>query len=278
MTVSVIMPTFNGRQWIAGQLDALANQAFDEWELIVADNGSTDGTPAVVERWRHRFPACRLLDTSDVRGQSHARNQAARHASGQLILFTDQDDIVTPGWLNRLADGLVDAPIVTGPVVNFVDGRPPSRENVQAAQAPVRVGPFTPPAGCNMGIRRAVFLDLGGFDETMTRSWEDTDLGIRAGLGGFSTVWVDDAIVLHRRPSSMRTMWRKEFAYGRGWTTLERRYPELSPNGWGRPLLRRTGWVALRAPYVMSPRHRHAWMGKAAGVAGRLAERLHPSS
>jgi glycosyltransferase involved in cell wall biosynthesis len=278
MTVSVIMPTRNGQQWIGEQLEALSEQTFaGEWELIVADNGSTDDTRALVESWRDRFAGFRVLDVSEVRGQSHARNQAALEASGDTLLFTDHDDIVCRDWIALLTEALLDSPMATGPVAHFVDGVPLTADNVQEPQRRLRVGPFTPPIGCNMGTPRAVFLELGGFDETVTLGWEDIDLGIRAARRGLPTAWVEDAVVLHRRPSSTRSMWRKEFGYGRGWTMLERRYPEVSPDGWLRPLLRRAGWVAVRAPYVAFPDRRRGWIVKAAGTAGRVAERIHPT-
>jgi glycosyltransferase involved in cell wall biosynthesis len=277
--ISVIVPTLNGARWIGTQLEALANQDVPgEWELVVADNGSTDDTRAAVESWRHRFGRFRLLDASAVRGQSHARNQAALEASGDILLFTDHDDIVCPGWIASLTDGLADASIVTGPVAHFIDGRPPSGANVQEPQRRLRVGAFTHPMGCNMGVVRDVFLRLGSFDETITLGWEDIDFGIRAGLHGVATAWVDEAVVLHRRPNSVRAMWNKEFAYGRGWTMLERRYPQVCSNGWVRPLLRRAGWVAIRAPYVALPSRRRGWVVRAASLAGRVAERLRRSS
>jgi glycosyltransferase involved in cell wall biosynthesis len=278
MRLSVILPTFNRERRIREQLDALSNQAFgSDWELIVADNGSTDGTLATVETWRHRLPLLRVLDASGVRGQSHARNRAAQEAAGDALLFTDDDDIVCPDWIARMVEGLSDSPIVTGPVSHFVDGRTPPWSEVRQPPRPPTVGPFASSTGCNLGIDRQLFLDLGGFDETMTRSWEDVDLGIRAALQGFPIGWVEGAVVLHRRPDSARAMWHKEYSYGRGWTTLERRYPELSPNGWLRPLLRRAGWVAARAPSIAIPSRRRAWVVRAANVAGRFVERLRPS-
>jgi GT2 family glycosyltransferase len=279
MTVSVIVPTFNGGPWILEQLAALSKQAYaGEWELIVADNGSTDDTRALASSVRQAFPKFRLLDASDVRGQSHARNHAAREASGDVLLFTDQDDIVSPDWIALVTAGLSGSPIVTGPVCHFVDGRSPSGNNLERPYEPLHVGPFACPLGCNMGIERDVFLELGGFSENATRSWEDADLGIRAALRGISTTWLEDAVVLHRRPSSVRVTWRKEFSYGRGWTELERQYPQISPDGWVRPLLRRAGWVALRSPYVALPARRRGWVVRAAGLAGRVAERVLPSA
>jgi glycosyltransferase involved in cell wall biosynthesis len=277
MTVSVIVPTFNGGPWILEQLAALSKQTYaGEWDLIIADNGSTDDTRSLAASARQRFVAFRLLDASDVRGQSYARNCAAHEASGDVLLFTDQDDIVSPNWIALLTAGLSKSPIVTGPVRHFVDGRAPSGDNVQRPHDPLAVGPFAYPIGCNMGIERDLFLELGGFSENATRGWEDVDLGIRAALRGISTTWVQEAVVLHRRPSSVRVTWRKEFAYGRGWTKLERQHPQISPDGWVRPLLRRAGWVALRSPYVALPARRRGWVVRAAGLAGRIAERVRP--
>jgi len=279
MTVSVIVPTFNAEKWINDQLAALATQAYAGWwELIVADNGSTDGTRAIAARWEPRFPAFRLLDASHVRGASHARNQAAREAAGDLLLFTDVDDVVSTNWIALLTEGLSDAAIVTGPVVHFVDGRPLSGNDAQEAARRPRVGSLVPPIGCNMGITRDVFQQLGGFDETITLGWEDIDLGIRAARRSYSTAWVGGATVFRRRPHSARAIWRKEFGYGRGWTMLERRYPQALPDGWVRPLLHRAGWIAIRVPYVAFPSRRRAWIVRAAGFAGRVAERLRPSS
>ena len=141
MTVSVIVPTFNGGPWIREQLAALSNQTYaGDWELVVGDNGSTDETRALLESWRHRFPRLRLIDASEVRGQSHARNRAAREAIGDILLFTDQDDIVDPSWIALLVGGLSNSPIVTGSVVHFVDGRAPMWDHMQEPQKRSNVG------------------------------------------------------------------------------------------------------------------------------------------
>jgi glycosyltransferase involved in cell wall biosynthesis len=278
MTVSVILPTLNAERWILDQLAALAAQNCpDEWELIVADNGSTDNTRTVALSSRSRFPRFHLIDASSVLRPSHARNQGALAASGDLLLFTDADDIVCSDWIARLSDGLRSSPIVTGPVEHFADNRTAPEHVAQHPRERPYVGPFDLLTGCNMGITRELFLELGGFDETLRFGWSDFDLGLRANLRGTPVAWVERAIVQRRRPSSVRGMWKKEFAYGRGWTTLERRYPQLSPRGW-RPVLERAAWIALRAPYIALPARRRGWVMKAAQLAGRLVERLHPST
>jgi glycosyltransferase involved in cell wall biosynthesis len=277
MTVSVILPTFNAERWIPDQIEALAAQNYeDEWELIVVDNGSTDDSRFVALSSRSRFPRLNLIDASGVHRPSHARNQGALAASRDLLLFTDADDIVCPDWIARLSDALRDSPIVAGPVEHFADGRTVSGSEAQRPRERPRIGPFDVLTGGNMGMTREVFFELGGFDETLRFGWSDFDLGVRANLRGIRVAWVEQAIVRRRRPSSARSMWKKEFVYGRGWTTLERRYPQLSPRGW-MPLLRRVVWVALRIPYLVLRSRRRGWVMKAAQLTGRLVERLHPS-
>jgi glycosyltransferase involved in cell wall biosynthesis len=277
MTVSVIVPTFNVERWIPDQMAALAEQDYPgEWELIVADNGSTDDTRTVAQRSSPRFPRFKLIDASGVRGASHARNQGVLAASGDFLLFTDADDIVRSGWIARLSDGLRNSSIVTGPVEHFADAPTSPGDDVQRPHEHPRSEPFEHFIGCNMGITRELFFELGGFDEALPFGWSDFDFGVRARLRGISVEWVEQAIVRRRRPSSVRAMWKKEFVYGRGWTTLERQYPQLSPRGW-MPLVRRAAWIALRAPYIVLPDRRHGWVTKAAQLAGRFVERLHPS-
>jgi len=277
MTVSVIVPTFNGERWIGDQLAALAEQTYaGVWELIVADNGSTDDTRCVAAQWAHRFPRFQLIDASGVRGQSHARNKGAREASGDVLLFTDQDDVVGTKWIAQLTAGVSRSRIVSGPVRHFVDGQPPPAHEPWEPNSRMTVGPYGCLFGCNMGIERPVFMDLGGFDETSTLGWEDIDFGIRAALAGIAVEWIDEALILHRKPSSLRVTWRKEYAYGRGWTELVRRYPEIWPQGWVRPSLRRAWFVAIRAPYIALPARRRGWLLQAARLSGRLTERLRP--
>jgi glycosyltransferase involved in cell wall biosynthesis len=274
MTVSVILPSFNTEQWIGEQLTALEAQNYpDEWEIIVADNGSTDTTRAVALSSKSRFPRLAVIDATGVRRPAHARNHGAKAASGDLLLFTDADDIVCPDWIARLTDGLRDSPVVTGPVEHFADRRTAPVQDTQQPRTRQRMGPFDQLTGGNMGVTRELFFELGGFDETLPFGWSDVDFGIRANLRGVPVGWVDQAIVWRRRPSTVRAMWNKEFFYGRGWTMLERRYPQLLPRGW-KPLLGRTAWLALRAPYIALPDRRRGWVMKAAQLTGRVRERL----
>src|SRR5215213_3208362 len=113
--ISVIIPVRNGAGTIEAQLAALSRQSWDgAWELIVADNGSTDDTVRRVQDAAHSLPAVRIVDASARRGPSFARNAGARAAEGATLLFIDADDIVEPGWLGSMAEAAAQHPLVAG--------------------------------------------------------------------------------------------------------------------------------------------------------------------
>ena len=112
--ISVVIPVRNGLPWIVDQLEALCGQNFEgSWELLVSDNGSSDGTQEVVRSYVGRLPL-QIVDSHDQPGIGPARNAGARAASGPLLAFCDADDVVAPGWLNAIAQGLRDADAVGG--------------------------------------------------------------------------------------------------------------------------------------------------------------------
>lgn len=83
MKLSVIIPCYNAEQTIGSLLESLARQSWTElWEVIVADNGSTDRSVVVSDKYKDHVQNFRMVDASDKRGRSHARNVGARHAMG----------------------------------------------------------------------------------------------------------------------------------------------------------------------------------------------------
>jgi glycosyltransferase involved in cell wall biosynthesis len=95
--VSVVIPVRNGLPFLDTQLHALADQDYSgDFEVVVSDNGSTDGTRAHVDRMSFPFPL-RCVDSSQVRGVSHARNVGIAAARGEFLAITDHDDAVHPG-------------------------------------------------------------------------------------------------------------------------------------------------------------------------------------
>lgn len=94
--VSVIMPSFNAERFIAESIESVIAQTVRDWELIVVDDGSTDGTAAIVAAYRQRDPRIRLITQPANRGPAAARNIGLDQAQGELIAFIDSDDVWFP--------------------------------------------------------------------------------------------------------------------------------------------------------------------------------------
>src|SRR5204862_5354000 len=97
------------------QLSALSRQDYTgAGELVVADNGSNDGSHAIVANWSTRLRNLRVVDASQRRGCAAADNIGAAAARGSALVFCDQDDVVQPGWLAAMAEALHSHDLVAG--------------------------------------------------------------------------------------------------------------------------------------------------------------------
>lgn len=213
--VSVIIPARNASATVADQLDALASQEFDQpWELIVSDNGSTDGTLDAVVSRLDRLPTTHLVKASVARGAAYARNAGIRAAAGEHILFCDADDIVSPSWIAAMVRGLRGHDLVTGPL-NFSRLTPAVRAARLPRQLQARVAfgfrRFGPTG--NLGVHRRVFEAIGSFDTSFRRG-EDVDFSWRALEHGFDLHFEPEALVFVSRRHTLTAVFAEAFADG----------------------------------------------------------------
>jgi glycosyltransferase involved in cell wall biosynthesis len=272
---SVVVPVRNVAATIADQLEALSGQTYSgPWEIVVADNGSTDATRARIEAWRDRLPPLTIVDASARRGVAHARNIGLRSARGELLLICDGDDIVAPDWLEWLVGALDDHPVVTG-FIELVSLNDPQQYawtgDATRVNAPVAYGylPYAP--GGNIGMWREVFESVGPFDEDLLRA-EDIDFGWRASYAGVG-VTMEPAAVLHRR---LRRDLRGEFrAAVRGGIAEAGLYRRHRSRGMPRDGMEEAAvqyrWLLRSVPGVVrGERDRHQWTHHAGKRVGRL--------
>src|ERR1044072_4025280 len=100
-TVSIVLPAFNRERSLAATIDSVLTQTFPDWELVVVDDGSSDSTPAIIERYHRRFPGKIRAIAQPNAGVAAARNHAITAATGELVAFIDSDDLWPPGNLER---------------------------------------------------------------------------------------------------------------------------------------------------------------------------------
>lgn len=265
--ISVVVPARNAGTVLGGQLAALCAQSYEgDWEVIVADNGSTDNTAELALAWGRWLPALRVVPVPETRGPGAARNAGARCAEGDFLVFCDADDHVTPGWLAAHEKALAGADVVAGAIdITTLSGSP---EQIRFFDT--EMFEFLPAGlGANLGARREVFLELGGFDESM-RVGEDIDLYWRFQLAGFRYLDAPDALVIKRAPITTYEILRKTFAYGRSDAALYRRYRS---KGMPRHLRRTVAvpkWLLRHPHYLLQMQRRRDWAWQAGTYTGRL--------
>lgn len=204
--VSVVIPVRNRPAQIASCLGSLARVDYprDRLEVLVVDDASTDGTREAIAE--HAANRVRLLAQPEHRGQSACRNAGAREAAGEIVAFIDSDCEADPDWVRGLVAELGAGDVVaSGGSVReaLADSWLERFEAVYSplylGDRPARVQPgtrvdFLP--SCNLAVRRAVFFDVGGFDESL-RFGEDVDLVWRLCERG-EVRYRPEAIVWHR--------------------------------------------------------------------------------
>jgi len=272
----VIVPCLNEEHHLGNQLDALAEQQWSEpWEVIVADNGSTDRSPAIVKDYRGRLPNLRLVDASNRRGQAHALNVGARAATGESLAFCDADDEVAPGWVAAMGQALATHEFVAcrfeverlnAPWASAAR-RAPQSDGLQRFR---RLPHFLHAGSGSIGVRRALHEAIGGFDESMLACF-DTDYCFRIQLAGTQLHFVSNALIHLRYRESLIALYRQ----GRAWeeynVMLYKKYrrPDTPPLSWSDGLC---AWVRLlrRAPHVRGKAGRALWVWQFAVLVGRL--------
>jgi glycosyltransferase involved in cell wall biosynthesis len=221
---SLILPTYNRAPVLLRVLQHLESLRYPRsgFEVLVADDGSTDGTSQKVASYRAGYDL-RLLSLPH-RGTGAARNQAIRQARGEFCFFLDDDVFAHPDILleHREAHRAQPRLLVRGPVVNVPEWPAPP--------GPLPLGArFSMNYFCtsNASLRRDYLLEAGLFDEDLPR-WEDAELGVRLKALGVRRSFRPQAVVYHLKPPpALEQMLNTAAADGRSAALLYRRYPSL---------------------------------------------------
>lgn len=270
--VSVVIPNWNGMRHLPECFETLDAQEFTDFEVLVVDNDSADDSLAWLARHR---PEARLIARADNGGFSKAVNEGIRNARAPYVALLNNDTALDPAWLGELVRALEDLPEYDVAASRMVYYDDPDTINAAGDTYSVWSG-----KGCNRGIgepvsgylepvrvlgasagaalyRKSLFDHIGLFDEDFFLLSEDTDINIRALIGGHKTVYVPTSVVRHKASASINTMqpwpierlrlrnnalvvakdlpWiaRLPFHLKRPWTTFRNSVP-LRPSKWPR--------------------------------------------
>lgn len=199
--LSVIVPTYNHAQFLGEAVQSVLDQTYQDYEIIIVDDGSTDNTREVLERFCD--PRIRYV-YQENRGLGAARNTGIRGARGALVALLDADDVWKPDFLHRAANVLHTNLGIGAAYAGFrymnAEGRPLSQTvcrvvpSDQFRQALLRGNWLCPSA---VVVRKSVFGEIGLFDETHS-ACEDLDMWLRISLR-FGFEGIPNVLLLHRR-------------------------------------------------------------------------------
>jgi GT2 family glycosyltransferase len=217
-TLSVIIPNWNGRRFLAECIDSLKTQTYRDFETILVDNGSSDGSADFVEQSYAGF--VRVLRNTENLGYTGGNNEGIRSARGQYVVLLNNDTVVEPGWIEELIKATrCDASVgMWASKVKAYDDRNRIeavgeliyRDGLNRArgQYEADVGQYEKaeeilfPPGCGAMYRRRLFEEMGGFDEDFFAYGDDAEVGLRFRLAGWKCFYVPGAVLYHKGSGS----------------------------------------------------------------------------
>jgi glycosyltransferase involved in cell wall biosynthesis len=225
---TVVVATRNRARLLPRLVAALeAQEGAPPFEVVIVDDASTDATPAVLHSLAERSSLALRVERQPVRGgQSAGRDRGWRAGRGDLVLFTDDDCVPSPGWVAALVRELDEVDLVQGRTIPAPDQSANDGPFSRTLEVTEANGTY---ATCNMGYRRAWLEKVDGFDVRYRQhAGEDTDLALRCRELGASFAFAADALVEHDvRPSSFRAALKGTWRWHTLPTTL-RRHPDLA--------------------------------------------------
>lgn len=216
IVLSVIIPCHDGASTLGLQLEALASQVgAPPFEVVVVDNRSTDSLEEVIARHRSSLLGggaldVRIVAASQEPGASYARNVGASSAHADRLVFCDADDCVSASWLADAAALFTLSAVFSGSAIPIREerfalgldtlrrlfdtaaGNPPRLDSQEELAIPILMGG-------NFGIRKGLFHELGGFDQSLPSAGEDNDLALRVRAAGYRLQDSDSMRIAYRQ-------------------------------------------------------------------------------
>ena len=280
MLASIIIPHMNGRNLLQECFAALRQQTVTDFEILLIDNGSTDGSQEFV---RAHFPEVQVVEMGRNFGFTGACNKGWELSRGEIVILLNNDTAVTPTWLSEIINAFQrhsDVGIVASKMMLYdqrdhfhttgdfyrVDGIPGNRGVWQKDEGQYEQEEFVFSAcGGSAAYRRTMLDELGFLDDDFFFSCEDVDMGWRANLAGWKVLYVPTAVLYHKLKATGGSV-TGSYYDGRNFLYLIwKDYPTS--------LLRQNWRIILKSQLSITRDALRAWRGEAARarLRGQLA-------
>ena len=202
--VSVIIVNYNGKKFLEKCLESLCKVNYENFEIIVVDNNSTDGSIELVTK---NYPSIILLKLNSNKGFAEPNNIGAKIANGKYLLFLNNDTIVTPSFISEMVQVIendkkiaICQSLLLKPdesVDSSGDFIDPLGVVYNSTKKTDEIREISSARGASMLIRKNIFDILEGFDEKFYVSFEDVDLGWRTWMIGYKVILTPKSVVYH---------------------------------------------------------------------------------
>ena len=235
MKYSLISPTFGRPEEVTEFLESLLSQNYNDFEVVLGDGTPKDVLRPLLKKYEANSTYPLTVIYEEYLPVSDARNEAAKVAKGEYLIFLDSDCLIPAGYLNA-----VDL-FLENTKVDLFGGPDAARDDFTNLQKAISfsmtsfittggirgkkktVGTYHP-RGFNMGIRKAVFEDVNGYDENF-KCGEDIELSMRILEKGYTSAFIPDAHVFHKRRTSLVKFYQQVFRFGAARVNLWQKHP-----------------------------------------------------
>jgi glycosyltransferase involved in cell wall biosynthesis len=227
--VSIVVVAKNEEQRIAACLDSLLGQDHQVAEIIIVNDGSTDGTESRAREYSAAHHRIRVVSTAGRSNVTHALNFGASHSRYPIIVFMGGDCVADENWISELTAAMEQGKtqVSTGRIVpmvrgsRWVDAEQQKYEAWTESKCNSSTANFL--TGGNMAITRDFFGKLGGFDEDMVAKG-DRDLARRAIQSGHQIAFAEEAVVKHDHPTKLSAFFHRGIWYARGLCSFNKKH------------------------------------------------------
>jgi len=229
VTTSVIIPVYNDPEGLQTTVESLLDQTVDDYEVIIADNGSTDKTRTLAVEYAREYDSVTHVIEDEIQSSYAARNAGIEAARGEILCFIDADMWVESTWLKqvqeRMHNGEIDyigcnVEVVVEDETMFAAYNQRNSFPVGERMARDKFAPT-----CCLVVRSVVVADVGRFDERLI-SGGDAEFGLRVSRAGYDQTYAEDITMYHPARSSLRSILKRRYRVARGQIQRARYHPE----------------------------------------------------
>lgn len=230
------MPVYNAAPFLDESIGSILGQGFRDFEFLILDDGSTDGSDSIMRRWAATDPRIRLIANARRSGAAASSDRVARAASAPLIARMDADDVALPRRLERQFEALAAHPdaVLVGTLAEIIDERGRRVRPADPGRL-LRASAFAPFGHSSVMLRKAAFERVGGY-RAAAEKWEDVDLYLRLAGEGRILV-VPEALMQFRQTGRSTRTADGDAAFERAMTLMYRCVSERASGRDHSPLL-----------------------------------------